>query len=68
MTPVMMNEEMMRYLLEELEFETVIAPDKRWSSDLRVQKRAFGYREGTVGLLQAALSIGLEMVRRKEGS
>ncbi len=65
---VLMTEEMMRYILKELEFETVIAPDKRWSSDLRVQKRVFGYQKGVVGLIQASLSIGLEMFQPKKGS
>lgn len=63
---VLMTEEMMRYILKELEFETIIIPDKRWSSDLRVQKRVFGYQKGVVGLIQASLSIGLEMFQPKE--
>lgn len=63
---VLMTEEMIRYVLKELEFETVIAPDKEWSTDLRVQKRVFGYRKGVAGLVQASLSMGLEMVRPKE--
>jgi hypothetical protein len=63
---VLMTEEMMRYILGELEFETIIAPNKEWSTDLRVQKRVFGYRKGVVGLIQSSLSLGLERVQPKE--
>jgi len=63
---VLLTREQILYLLKQLEFETIIEPDKRWSSDLRVQKRVFGYREGIPGTIQAALSIGLEVKELKE--
>ncbi len=63
---ILLTKEQITYLLEELSFETVIQPDKKWSSDLRVQKRVFGYREGVPGTIQAALSIGLELKSMKE--
>ena len=66
MTPVMMNEEMMRYLLEELSYETVVPEQEGWN--FRIQKKGFGYLKGTAGLIQVALSIGLEMAGKKEES
>lgn len=57
---VILTEEQIKYLLEELSFETVVEPDRR-KFNFRVQKKSFGYREGIPGTIQAALSIALEV-------
>ena len=65
-TPVMMTKKMMQYLLEELSYETIVDESSNEGFPYRIQKRGFGYQPAPVGLIQAALSVGLEMARRKE--
>lgn len=63
-TPVMMNKEMMVYLLEELSYETIV--DEADDFPYRIQKKKFGYLKGIGGVIQAALSVSLEMRKRRE--
>lgn len=51
-------------LLELLGEETVVAPSLEFP--FRISQRAFGYREGLDGVLQAALSVALQAAKQRE--
>lgn len=59
----MLTEADIRRLLELLAEETVVAPSEAFP--FRVSKKAFGYRQGDDGALQAKLSIMLGAVWRR---
>lgn len=58
----MLSEAQIRRILEELSYTTVVEFD-----GYRVQKQAFGYStDSTLGVIQAGLSIMLEVAHARE--